>query len=40
MGGLLEKTNNFDFLGQLYDDKLICSIADGRICPVELKPFD
>lgn len=40
MGALLEKGNNFDFLGRHHDDLISCNIADGKICPVQLKPFN
>ncbi|CAD8115963.1 unnamed protein product [Paramecium primaurelia] len=30
---------NLDFLGSVYTDTLIQDIADGRICPQDLKPY-
>ncbi|CAD8073991.1 unnamed protein product [Paramecium primaurelia] len=37
MKSLLE--GNLDFLGNVYTDTLIQDIADGRICPQDLKPY-
>ncbi|CAD8179368.1 unnamed protein product [Paramecium octaurelia] len=37
MKSLLE--GNLDFLGSVYTDTLIQDIADGKICPQDLKPY-
>ncbi|CAD8102762.1 unnamed protein product [Paramecium sonneborni] len=37
MKSLLE--GNLDFLGNVYTDMLIQDIADGKICPQDLKPY-
>ncbi|CAD8102034.1 unnamed protein product [Paramecium sonneborni] len=37
MKSLLE--GNLDFLGNVYTDTLIQDIADGKICPQDLKPY-
>lgn len=39
MATLLEQKISFDFLGKLYEDRIICEIADGKICPIELRAF-
>jgi hypothetical protein len=37
----LEQGNtDLSFIGNEYDKETACLIADGKICPINLKPFD